>query len=407
VRLIDLFREWDDDGNGALDKKEMRAAIAALGYQAPRKEIDRFFDGLDDDGSGMIEFHELKEALKEKNAKKATKELDKKRAKAETVAASKVAAEDGDVAGTGEEDFETGMRQNAAERDAADADNDGKLDFTEFCAFVRDREEGEFTEEELKKRFDALDEDGSGKVDMSEYLQWSLKDALMRSSSRVVDLFRAWDEDGSGTIDKKEFGKAVRSLGFDVGQADTDAVFDSLDDDKSGMLEYKELNEMLRKGVGSEGTKSNLKRMAGKQKDTSRGAKLTAKNVNQNYATQRAAALPPMVKLDTTSKLSIQEQLYNIIRENQVRLIDLFREWDDDGNGALDKKEMRAAIAALGYQAPRKEIDAFFETIDVDDSGMIEFNELKEALKERNAKEATKELQAKKQSKAAAAGGGG
>ena len=50
---------------------------------------------------------------------------------------------DGDVAGTGEEDFEDGMRQNAMERDAADADNDGKLDFGEFCQFVRDREEGE------------------------------------------------------------------------------------------------------------------------------------------------------------------------------------------------------------------------------------------------------------------------
>ena len=35
---------------------------------------------------------------------------------------------------------------------AADVDKDGKLDFTEFCQFVRDREEGEFTEEELRKR---------------------------------------------------------------------------------------------------------------------------------------------------------------------------------------------------------------------------------------------------------------
>ena len=30
--------------------------------------------------------------------------------------------------GTGEEDFETGMKQNLMERDAADADADGKLD---------------------------------------------------------------------------------------------------------------------------------------------------------------------------------------------------------------------------------------------------------------------------------------
>ena len=40
-------------------------------------------------------------------------------------------AEEGDVAGEGEEDFETGMRQTALERDAADEDGDGKLDMHE------------------------------------------------------------------------------------------------------------------------------------------------------------------------------------------------------------------------------------------------------------------------------------
>ena len=277
------------------------------------------------------------------------------------------------------------------ERDAADADRDGKLDFVEFCQFVKDREEGaeNYTDDELKARFEALDDDKSGKIDMHEYLQWSLKDALARSSARVVDLFKAWDEDKSGTVDKKEFFKAVRSLGFDVDKKDCDAVFESLDDDKSGSLEYKELNEMLRKGVGSEGTKANLKRMAGKQRDTGRNAKLTAKNQNANYSAARVSALPPMVKLDASSELSIQEQLFNILNEHQVKLIDLFREWDDDGNGAIDKKELRQAVAALGYEAPRKEIDKFFSMIDEDDSGFIEFGEMKEALKERNAKQAT------------------
>ena len=278
VKLIDLFREWDDNGDGALDKKELRASVAALGYDAPKKEVDAFFDSIDVDGSGFIEFHELKKALNEREiAKKTKNKKSKKKAKAPAPAPAYAAdtAEDGDVAGEGEEDFETGMRQNAMERDAADADNDGKLDFGEFCVFVREREEGEFTDEELKKRFDALDEDGSGKIDMAEYLQWSLKDALMRSSQRVVDLFRVWDEDRSGTVDKKEFHRAVRALGFDVSKEDTDAVFDSLDDDKSGALEYKELNEMLRKGAGSERAKANLKR-APKQGDTGRGAALTA-----------------------------------------------------------------------------------------------------------------------------------
>ena len=155
VKLIDLFRDWDDDGNGAIDKKEFRKAVAALGYDAPKKDINAAFDMLDDSGDGYIEYPELKAALSKHSKKVKSKAPMKKQASKPAVAA--VEGEEGDVAGTGEEDFETGMKQNAMERDAADADNDGKLDFGEFCAFVRDREEGEFTEEELKKRFEALD----------------------------------------------------------------------------------------------------------------------------------------------------------------------------------------------------------------------------------------------------------
>ena len=48
------------------------------------------------------------------------------------------------------------MRQNAMDFQAMDKDNDHKLDFEEFCALVRDREEGDFTDEELQARFVAL-----------------------------------------------------------------------------------------------------------------------------------------------------------------------------------------------------------------------------------------------------------
>ena len=158
---------------------------------------------------------------------------------------------------------------------------------------------------------------------------------------------------------------------------------------------------MLRKGAGSEVTKANLKRMAGKQKDTSRGAKLTAKSVNVNYVTQRTAALPPAVKLTyRDAEKSLPEQLKDILSEYSVRLIDLFREWDDDGNGALDKKEVRRAVAALGYEAPRSEVDALFDSIDVDKGGMIEFEEFKKALSKKGVDAAKKAHDAKRQEKA-------
>ena len=149
-----------------------------------------------------------------------------------------------------EENFEEGMQRRAQDYELADADQDNKLDFDEFCNMVKSREEGaeNYTEEQLKERFDALDADGSGKVDMSEYLRFSLREALLRSQTRVVDLFRQWDEDDSGTIDKKEFRRAIQALGFDFFDevSEIDKVFDEFDVDKSGSIEYKELNKMLR-----------------------------------------------------------------------------------------------------------------------------------------------------------------
>ena len=87
-----------------------------------------------------------------------------------------------------------------------------------------------------------------------------------------------------------------------------------------------------------------------------------------------------MVKLSSRGGQSVQKQLADALKEHQVRLIDLFREWDDDGNGALDKKELRQAVAALGYEAPKKDVDKLFDSIDVDGNGWIEFHELKAAL---------------------------
>ena len=329
----------------------------------------------------MIEFEEFKKALSKKGVA-AAKKARKQQARSTRQEGGAMAAPM-TCTGEGDETFEDGMKQNAAERDAADADNDGKLDFAEFCKFVREREEGEFTDAGAAEAFRLLDEDGSGKIDMAEYLLWSLKDALARSASRVVDLFRLWDEDRSGTVDKAEFHKAVRALGFDVEREDTDAVFESLDDDNSGKLEYKELALMLRKGTGSEAAKANLKRVT--HAERGRGAKITAKNLNVNYQGAKVAMLPPTVTLDASSGIALQEQLVDILSEHGVKLIDLFREWDEDGNGALDKKEVRRAVAALGYEAPRSEVDALFDSIDVDKGGMIEFEEFKKAIKVRRA----------------------
>ena len=88
---------------------------------------------------------------------------------------------------------------------------------------------------------------------------------------------------------------------------------------RSGALEYAELSKMLRKNVHSDAVNARLKRAAEKAPDRGRGAKLTNKNLNSNYVGTRTAALPDTVKLEASDGKSVQEQLSDALKANQVK----------------------------------------------------------------------------------------
>ena len=73
---------------------------------------------------------------------------------------------------------------------------------------------------------------------------------------------------------------------------------------------------------------------------------------------------------------SVQVQLKKIVKANMMRLTDLLKKWDLDGNGTVDRKEFAEAVAALGCNAPREEIDGLFATFDKDGSGQIDYQEI-------------------------------
>ena len=268
------------------------------------------------------------------------------------------------------------VRLDALGFEIADTDQDQKLDFAEFCALVRRREEGPHTHAELAERFEALDADNSGKVDMNEYLMWCLKDAIHRSAVRVIDLFKQWDEDGSGDVSKREFRRAISALGFDgiADDAAVDAVFDELDFDKSGSIDVGELTRAL------QGDTWGLRRGDKGEIVTKSTNKHALRKSVGGAQRPRVGALPSVVRLLPTATDSVQQQLRRILRANAVRVIDLFRQWDEDMNGVVSKAEFRKAMATLGYSAPRVEVDALFASFDTDSSGAIEFAELKAAL---------------------------
>jgi Ca2+-binding EF-hand superfamily protein len=64
------LRQWDEDHDGLVSRKEFRKAMAVLGLEMTREDADGIFDRFDEDGSGQISYAEMKKALKKPATKK-------------------------------------------------------------------------------------------------------------------------------------------------------------------------------------------------------------------------------------------------------------------------------------------------------------------------------------------------
>ena len=215
-----------------------------------------------------------------------------------------------------------------------------KLTYESFCKLAREREGVAASDVELRARFAALDLDGSGKADLNEYNCHCLREALRRSSSRVIDLFRSWDVDGSGEVDREEFRRAIRQLNLDyvADDAAIDRMFALFDDDDNGTLEYHELRKQLSVGAGK--TLEPLLRPGA----VDLGPSGLKHRLRRRDSIAKGTKMVRRASVDLRGNQTVQEQLKAVLRANVARVIDLFREWDDDGNGTISKKEFRQGL---------------------------------------------------------------
>ena len=63
-RLVEVFRDIDESGDGKVTKKELSRGLTQLGVSATAAEIDEVFGILDKDGDGSVVYRELARVLK-------------------------------------------------------------------------------------------------------------------------------------------------------------------------------------------------------------------------------------------------------------------------------------------------------------------------------------------------------
>merc|ERR1712110_709525 len=67
--------------------------------------------------------------------------------------------------------------------------------------------------------------------------------------------------------------------------------------------------------------------------------------------------------------------------ELDAHLTDAFRRFDDNGNGTLDSWEFTQAWTWLGLKGSKDEIEDAFTSVDRDNSGVIDLDEFRNAIK--------------------------
>merc|ERR1711904_351180 len=70
AEVKEAFDLFDTDGSGAIDAKELKVAMQALGFEPTSDEIAKMVKGIDVDGNATIEFEEFVEMMEGKMSDK-------------------------------------------------------------------------------------------------------------------------------------------------------------------------------------------------------------------------------------------------------------------------------------------------------------------------------------------------
>lgn len=135
----------------------------------------------------------------------------------------------------------------------------------------------------------------------------------------LTEAFKMFDKNNDGKIDGDELAAVLKSLGLEYNKADVDEMIRRADTNENGVVELDEFMVMM----------------------------------------QRFADQPP-------EQATLDE-----------RVQEAFKVFDLDGNGFIDKHELKHVMKRLGETLSDNDLDAMFDEADINKDGAIDFGEFR------------------------------
>ena len=201
----------------------------------------------------------------------------------------------------------------------------------------------------------------------------------MSGGKKLEDLVREWDKNGDGDINTIEFRACVRNdLGLKSENKEIDAFFRKMDNDGGGSLDFSELKPTLKalKDASANADKEadGLRAEAQGLRDKAGVVKACAKSIELVELAEGR-----LVSLQTQP--TVEAQLGAAIVARNWKAADIMMRWDADGDGLLSKGEFRQNVQDLGVIGTPDAIDELFDEYDADGGGELDLKELRPTLK--------------------------
>lgn len=236
-------------------------------------------------------------------------------------------------------------------------------------------------------------------IDTNLFLQFT-----MEEMTRFKELYTELDYDNSAAVSMDELTTILPRIGERLSDRDVEYLFFKCDEDESNELDYEEFVNMLlflkqERMKRVDCWKANRRRW--KKFWAKKPIKLKKKQVqNLEYTKDKKMGAwtkywHPVVRrpyyfnvVSKETRWTMPDEIkYFLDREMAAALMEKFslqeiQEWEDrfssmdlDDSGAIDRDELRVILQSMGENVSKVRLDALISEIDRDNSGEIEFDE--------------------------------
>ena len=244
---------------------------------------------------------------------------------------------------------------------------------------------------QAREAFRKFDKDSSGELD-ARGLKTALRHMTLGLNDQQIEVVMAYlDKDGDGSISIHEFmgiifGRKLEMVttklqvqAYSNGGVDLAMLFRHYDQDNTGELEFDEFRKLVRKDVGrkaNEVTDEELREMFD-HVDADGGGTIGLvefKHLLQKRSDDGAGRFE-------AAPGQVFNKILEYADEHLANVMHLFRQFDADSSGGLERKEFKLAMKELGMKLTASEMQQVMNEMGRDGDGFIDTKELSDRMR--------------------------